>query len=175
MRPVSVTNIKRALLSQLQMDLTGTRRSEDNSNHLSKAVDPEKVHSYFSTYERTVVGDCETKYTIHPLSKYEAHEIEERISKNEKELRELNAISGQKSRGREPCEGKRFYQVTKTKNFDKCNKMPVYQSASGIKIKCDFGSSKCDDAVTVSSTILNSFFHFFHFSQWVHSYFSTLR
>lgn len=157
--PVVVTNIKKALLSQLQMDLTGSRRNEVVSNHLGKQQQssqqreqPSGPSNYFSTFESSVVGDCETSYTINPLPNFQAKELEQSMRVSQKELAQQGVISGERSEGEELCRGKRYYQVIKTKSFNNCKSVPVYQSASGIKLKCDFSKAACQDAVTHTSS-----------------------
>jgi hypothetical protein len=151
--PVAVTNIKKSLLSQLQLDVTASRKNEILSELPKDLLDQlagsdEVNESYFATEETTLTGDCATEYNIHRLPKYQAIEIENAIKSSQKELTQLGAIAGEKSEGSEICRGKKYFEINKTKNLDNCRQRPVYQSTIGFKAKCDFSESHCDDALT---------------------------
>ncbi|TRY72544.1 hypothetical protein TCAL_06577 [Tigriopus californicus] len=151
--PVVVTNIKKALLSQLQMDLSASRRQDIGSNEISKSIMSDERPTFFTTEESSILGDCETIYTVNPLSKYQANELESRWIEVERELRELGILSGPKSEGDEACRGKTYYEVTKTRNFDNCRERPVFQQWIGLKSSCDVTKSNCKDMFThLSST-----------------------
>ena len=154
--PIVITNIKKALLSQLQLDLTASRiqdvKSSKGEETSSESNQSSGVVNYFQTFESSILGDCETSYTVNPIPKYQAHEIEDRIKTQEKELKSRGVwTSGVHTSGEQACQGKQYWEVIKTTNFDNCKEMPVYQSAAGINIKCDFSKSQCNDAATVSN------------------------
>jgi len=154
--PVVVTNIKKALLSQIQMDITGLRRHEVQGNNLVKEqehpVDVDEM-SYFTTEETTLVGDCQTSYTIHRLPEYQSLDIEEQLKTEEEMWRKEGEIRGEpNSRGEEICKGKKYFQVTRVKNFDHCKRRPIYQTATGMKVKCDVSKAECKDIMTQLST-----------------------
>uniref|UniRef100_A0A0K2UPJ9 Uncharacterized protein n=1 Tax=Lepeophtheirus salmonis TaxID=72036 RepID=A0A0K2UPJ9_LEPSM len=161
--PVVVTNWKKALLSQIQTDLSGSREGHvQKLNHevfplVAKDSQEMKNVSFFHTMERTLHGDCETTYTLHPLPLYQAHELEEQWRnhkikvfetvpeyfqsiRSQKEIHEVMEESGR------ACTGKQYFQVTKTHNFDNCRERPVFSAWSGIKSNCDVTRSGCDDA-----------------------------
>eukprot|EP00094_Tigriopus_californicus_P014239 TCALIF_13792-PA protein Name:"Similar to Vg Vitellogenin (Apis mellifera)" AED:0.04 eAED:0.04 QI:68/0.5/0.42/1/1/1/7/0/1534 len=146
--PVVVTNIKKALLSQLQMDLSASRRQDIGSNEIPKSIMSDERPTFFTTEESSILGDCETIYTVNPLAKYQANELESRWIEEERELRELGILSGPKSEGDEACRGKTYYEVTKTRNFDNCRERPVFQQWIGLKSSCDVTKSNCKDMFT---------------------------
>nr|ALO75636.1 vitellogenin 1 [Tigriopus kingsejongensis] len=151
--PVAVTNIKKALLSQLQMDLSASRRNQINANEIPKSTMAAEVPTFFTTEESSILGDCETIYTVTPMAKYQAKEMESKWDEEEKELRELGVISGPESRGEEACRERKYFEVTKTKNFDNCRERPVFQQWTGIKTDCDVSKASCKDMFThMSST-----------------------
>lgn len=153
--PIAVTNIKKAILSNLNMDLSASRRAEILSNRL-EIPDEQTLEqatldqSYFTTREQSLHGDCQTSYNIHPLADYEAMEIEESMERHEKKRNQVEHLQGGLSSGRQVCSGKRYWQITKTRNFDNCVERPVYQKWSGLKSKCDTTKSTCQDLMTVS-------------------------
>jgi len=75
--PVAVTNIKKAIVSNLNMDLSASRQSEVLTNHIEINAESPLAPSYFTVREQSLHGDCKTIYNIHPLAAYEALEIEE--------------------------------------------------------------------------------------------------
>ena len=158
--PVVVTNIKKSLLSQLQMDLSGIRRSEiprtnaiPKGNAEEELVGGEGKKTFFSTEESTLNGDCQVDYNMVPLAHYESKNIEAAIKEEELELKVMNILTGPKSEGGEKeCEGKQYWSVTKTLNFDNCRQRPVYMSTTGIKSFCDASKSECKDVATQASS-----------------------
>jgi len=162
--PHSISNIKRSFLSQIQLDLTASRRNEIESNHIPEErleglEDPEadiplestNRVTYFTTNEETLLGDCQTSYTIHPLPKYRALELEQEWKEEEKELFEEQK---KQSRGQDVCEGKEYFRIQKTKNLDNCKRRPLYQKFVGVESKLDGSKSAWTDSYThlVSST-----------------------
>eukprot|EP00094_Tigriopus_californicus_P014146 TCALIF_13701-PA protein Name:"Similar to Vitellogenin-2 (Solenopsis invicta)" AED:0.10 eAED:0.10 QI:38/1/0.5/1/1/1/2/0/283 len=150
--PVVVTNIKKALLSQLQMDLSASRRQDIGSNAIPKSIMADERPTFFTTEESSILGDCETIYSVNPLPKYQVNEMESRWIEEERELRELGILSGPKSEGDEACRGKTYYEVIKTRNFDNCRERPVFQQWIGLKSSCDVTKSNCKDMFTVSAS-----------------------
>ncbi len=109
--------------------------------------------SYFTVKEQSLHGDCETSYTIHPMTEAEAKEVEEKIEEEEKERSAKEHLQGGLSQAREACRGQRYFQVTKTRDFDNCVDRPVYQKWSGIRAKCDSTTSSCKNLMThISAT-----------------------
>ncbi len=122
--PVTVTNIKKALLANLNLDVVASRRSEIESNRLdvqqqqghpqgqAPAVNPID-QTYFTVREQSLHGDCETSYTIHPITDAQAKEIEEKIEEEEKQRNAQEHLQGGLSQGRQVCQGKQYFQITK--------------------------------------------------------------
>lgn len=156
--PVHVTNIKKAIVANLNMDISASRRAEINSNSIQ--IPDEAVleqapldQTYFSVREQSLHGDCETAYTIHEVPKYEAMEIEDRLQREEKYRSEREHLPGGLSQVTPVCQGKKYWQITKTRNFDNCLERPVFQRMSGLKSKCDTSKAACEDLMShVSST-----------------------
>ena len=156
--PTSITNIKRSFLSQIQLDITGSRRPEIESNHIGQQnrLDDERDNTpfesnkditYFTTTEESLLGDCETSYSVHELPKYRSLELEQEWKEEEKMLyREEEVLS----KGDEVCQGKQYYRIIKTKNLDNCKIRPFYQKYDGSESRCDGSKSSCPDQFTVS-------------------------
>lgn len=162
--PQSITNIKRSFLSQIQLDLTASRRAEIDSNNVQQQheqqqeqqqqdeqgdapIESNKDLTYFTTREETLLGDCQTSYTIHELPKYRSMELEQEWKEEEKQL--FQQVESQ-SKGEEVCHGKKYYRINKTKNLDNCHKSPFYQRMVGIQGRCDASKAACADQFTVS-------------------------
>ena len=155
--PSTITNIKRSFLSQIQLDITGSRRSEIESNHIEQQNGDEDSNvetpfesnrdiTYFTTREESLLGDCQTSYTVHELPKYRSLELEQEWKEEEKMLFKENEI---KSKGEEVCQGKQYFRITKTKNLDNCHKRPFFQNFVGIQSRCDGSKAGCADQFTV--------------------------
>jgi hypothetical protein len=164
--PVIVTNLKKALLAQLQMDLSGSREgSVQKLNHVvlpQTAQEEMRNVSFFSTMETSLHGDCETSYTLHPLPLYQARELEEewRVHKI-KVIKTLpmytskvttEQVMRESQQAEAICNGQQYYQVTKTKNFENCRERPVFSAWSAIKPRCDPAQGMCEDLMTAVST-----------------------
>jgi len=170
--PVVVTNIKKALLSQLQMDLSGSGRiaseqssgsnkiqiggsgsSSQSQQSLLEPLESGAEISYLSTVEESLHGDCQTDYSIHPLPAYRAVEMEEQWEAEEQKLNGESHLQGGLSQGKNACGGKTYWQITKTKNFDNCVNRPVFQKWTGVKANCDTTKAGCKDTmIHLSST-----------------------
>jgi len=154
--PQSITNIKRSFLSQIQLDITGTRRNEIQSNNVQQdnndevPLESNEDITYFTTREESLHGDCQTSYTIHQLPKYRSLELEQQWQKEEKMLFEEVEVQ---SKGEEVCQGKQYFRITKTKNLDNCHKRPYFQKFVGLQSKCDSSKSSCNDLFNVSIMI----------------------
>merc|ERR1712142_1294646 len=151
--PVAVTNIKRAIVATLNMDLTASRR-EIVSNQIEVGAEGPVTQSYFKVREQSLHGDCQTIYNIHPLATYEAIEIEEQLETVEKQRSLKEHLQGGLSQGRDICEGKKYWQITKTRDFNNCVERPVFQKWSGFSAReCDTTKDNCRDLMThVSAT-----------------------
>ena len=160
--PQSITNIKRSFLSQIQLDITGARRNEIQSNNVQKQnghednndevpLESNEDITYFTTREESLHGDCQTSYTIHQLPKYRSLELEQQWQKEEKMLLEQVEV---RSKGEEACQGKQYFRITKTKNLDNCHKRPFFQKFVGVQSRCDGSKSSCNDQFNVSLRII---------------------
>ena len=120
--PASITNIKKSVLSQLQMDVTGSRKVE--SNHIQLPVGEEGAEqvSFFTTKEESVQGECLTEYTIHKLPQWKVYELESAWRAEESLVKDFKL-----SESKTVCEGKPYYMITKTKNLEQCTKSPYFQ------------------------------------------------
>ena len=152
LEPVAVTNIKKAVLSNINMDLTASRRSEVLSNHIEVLNDQAPLdQSHFHVIEQSLHGDCETSYSISPLAQYEAMEIEYQMEQEELKRNQQEHLSGGLSQAKEICQGKKYWQITKARNFDNCIVRPMFVRMVGGKAICDTSKSGCGNAVNVST------------------------
>ena len=157
--PQSITNIKKAFLAQIQLDITGSRRDEISSNNVQQQQQQQRQQqqfneaeqndeiSYFTTREETLLGDCQTSYTIHKVPEYRSLELEQEWKREEERLYQQHQL---RSTGEESCEGKQYYKISKTKNLDNCLRRPFYQRFVGVEARCDGSKSACTDQFTVS-------------------------
>merc|ERR1712015_230736 len=147
--PVAVTNIKRAIVATLNMDLSASRRTEVLSNHIEVGVETPVSQSFFKVREQSLHGDCQTIYNIHPLAAYEAMEVEEQLENLEKQKSLKEHLQGGLSQGRAICEGKKYWQITKTRDFNNCIERPVFQKWYGFSARnCDVTKDNCGDIMT---------------------------
>jgi len=80
-------------------------------------------------------------------------EIENKMEIEERQRNSQEHLQGGLSQARITCEGKKYWQITKTRNFDNCVERPVYQKWAGLKSKCDVTKASCKDLMThVSAT-----------------------
>ena len=174
--PQAITNLKKAFLAQIQLDITGSRRNEIESNHIhqqqpqqqhqqqqqqqqSNEAEQEEDVTYFTTREETLLGDCQTSYTVHKLPKYRSMELEEEWKKEEEKLyQQEREQHDERSKGEESCQGKKYFQISKTKNLDNCLKRPFYQRFVGVEARCDGSKSSCNDQFNVRNIIYDCHF-----------------
>ena len=122
------------------------------------------TQSYFKVREQSLHGDCQTIYNIHPLATYEAMEIEEQLETVEKERSLKEHLQGGLSQGRDICEGKKYWQITKTRDFNNCVERPVFQKWYGFSARdCDTTKDNCRDLMTVSFTNISRFIRIEYF------------
>ena len=131
------------------------RRAEIMSNRLEvpdeQTLEQSPVdQTYFTVREQSLHGDCQTIYNIHPLPVYEAMEIEEQLETAEKTQKEYEHQGSELSQGRLLCQGKKYWQITKTRDFDNCIERPVFQKWYGLRSQCDTTKANCRDLMTVS-------------------------
>jgi len=150
--PVSVTNIKKSILSQIQMDVAGTRRSQLENNHIEMPVSEEGIEqiSYFTTMEEAVQGECMTEYTIHKLPQYKITELEEAWRIEELKVKDFSIES--ETEAKAICKGKPYYLITKTRNLEQCKRTPFFQMYVRSTIANSDLTSSSELGMTVSTT-----------------------
>jgi len=116
--PEFIVNLKKGLISQIQMDLSQT--SQGGYTNQIQRGDNQEVLPVFESHETTVLGKCETVYTISKLPQHMVMELEQT---------ELIKDSH--------CEGKEHFEILKTKNLDNCVNRPVYHKSFGSWPKSD--------------------------------------
>merc|ERR1712168_1052136 len=81
-------------------------------------------------------------------------EVEEQLETIEKQRSLKEHLVGGLSQGKVICQGKKYWQITKTRDFDNCVERPVYQKWYGFVGKeCDTTKQSCGDLMThVSSS-----------------------
>merc|ERR1711962_1050424 len=150
--PVSVTNIKKSILSQIQMDIAGTRRTEMVlTNHIELPVSElgsEQI-SYFTTMEESVQGECLTEYTVHRLPQWKINELEEAWRMEELKIKDINISE---SEAMTVCQGKPYFLVTKTKSLEQCKKSPVFQEYTSDTVATADLTSNNELGTTMSTT-----------------------
>jgi len=143
--PVSVTNIKKSILAQIQLDIAATRRTELETNQIQIPASSEAsdLVSYFTTSEESLQGECLTEYTIHKLPQWKITELEESWLLEQQEI--LGTTGASVPTGvKTECNGKPYFKVTKTKNLSQCKVHPVFYKATMLMPECDFTSSNCE-------------------------------
>jgi len=127
MEPASVTNIKKSILSQIQIDIAGTRRTQLETNQIQMPVSVEGFEqiSYFTTMEESIQGECLTEYTVHRLPQWKINELEEAWLVEERKVKDFKIES--ESEAMIICQGKPYFMVTKTKSLEQCKKSPFFQ------------------------------------------------
>merc|ERR1719175_222729 len=125
--PASITNIKKSILSQIQLDIAGTHRTQVESNHIQLPSSEEGTPqiSYFTTMEESVQGECLTEYNINRLPQWKINELEEAWRMEELKVKDFDIES--ESDAMKVCQDKPYFLITKTKNLEKCRKSPVFQ------------------------------------------------
>merc|ERR1719481_2472389 len=141
--PVSVTNIKKSILSQIQMDIAGTHRTQLETNHItgcpgydcvSKAestiagcpgYDCVSTVSKFKTKEASVQGECQTQYSVQKLPQWKINQLEEAWRLEELKVKDFNVDT--ESEAMKLCQDKPYYLITKTKSLEQCKKTPFFQ------------------------------------------------
>jgi len=149
--PASVTNIKKSILSQIQLDIAGTRRTEVETNTIQLPISEEGSQpiSYFTTMEESIQGECLTEYTIHRLPEWRINELEEVWRMEELKVKDFNIES--ESVAWTVCQGKPYFLITKTKSMEQCKKSPFFQEyTSDTVATADLTSS--NELGTIMST-----------------------
>ena len=125
--PASITNIKKSILSQIQLDIAGTRRSHLETNQIQLPTSQEGINqlSYFNTMEETVQGECLTQYNVHRLPQWKIYELEEAWRTEEMKVKDFYIESN--SEAMKICQDKPYFLITKTKSLEQCKKSPFFQ------------------------------------------------
>merc|ERR1719391_379930 len=149
--PASVTNIKKSILSQIQLDIAGTRRTQVESNHiqLPSAEEGTPQISYFTTMEESVQGECLTEYTIHRLPQWKINELEEAWRMEELKIKDFNIAESQ---AMTVCQGRPYFLVTKTKSLEQCKRSPVFQEYTSDTVATADLTSNNELGTTMSTT-----------------------
>jgi hypothetical protein len=138
--PVSVTNIKRSLLSQLQLDVTGSQRIEADVTQMGRAQG-----AYHKVLEESVVGKCHTMYNIIPMTPARVIDLERAWEDEEREAQLTPS-----ERGKKACEDKTYYEIIKTRDLDHCHYTPQFQHVSGADFSGDVSKSHVANLQAVS-------------------------
>jgi len=133
--PEFVVNLKKGLVSQIQMDLTQTSERRQNTIRRDEL---EHVLPTFTTFETSILGQCETEYTISKLPEQMVVELKETELKGEGEM----------------CQGKEYFEILRTKNLDKCINRPVYHKSIGTWAKTDGSKSALPTQSSVTRTFI---------------------
>ena len=145
--PVAVTNIKRSLLAQLQLDISASQRSSVETNRLDLGVGAQLTGevSYFAVTEESLHGKCETMYNVYPLPQARAMELEQKWGEEE-----TNAQLEPSLGGKAICEGREYFEIVKTRNLDHCTFSPAYQKFTGVHASADVTKSHIGNLMAVS-------------------------
>ena len=151
--PVAVTNIKRSLLAQLQLDLSGSQLIETARNpicfHKPNVQPPSKVMiPYYSLLEKSLHGNCRSIYNINPLSSSRAIELEQELTKEEQAAQLSPSVGGKTA-----CDGKKYFEIVKIRDLDSCDFSPVFQKVSGAVVNFDTSKSNAGNLMAVSNLI----------------------
>merc|ERR1712243_353465 len=111
--PEFITNIKKAAVSQSKL----THESQGRTQFVES----------LQRMEESILGECDTQYTVEKIPEYLAMEFEER---EQIPMREL-------------CQGKDYYEVIKAKDLKNCRERPVFLHVYGASSVSDgsLGSS----------------------------------
>jgi len=146
--PVAITNIKRSVLSQLQLDVSASQRIEPNSIDLGERAQLSGEVAYFKTAEESLYGKCETLYNIYRLPEYRANELEQ-LWEQEETAAHLQPSQG----GKAACDGKDYFKIIKTRNFDHCSYIPIYQRFIGGEASIDATRTHAGKLMAVSISL----------------------
>merc|ERR1712055_370376 len=125
--PEFIVNIKKSLVSQLQHDISKSLTSDESTNKVRRG-DEELYIPTFKTEETSILGKCETIYSVSRLPENLVQEFEE----EERERRTRDYETKRVEEEEKLCEGKPYYEILKTKNLDNCVERPVYHKTFSI-------------------------------------------
>merc|ERR1719447_1087405 len=140
--PEFIVNIKKALSSRMQLDLSRAESSRvRGQNQIQSTRTTGEILPTFTTHETSVTGKCETLYTITRLPEYLIREFEE-----------------EQTTGTSLCEGKEYFEILKTMDYNKCSERPVYHKSYGSRSVTDGSeSSSVPSHSSVTRTIICGF------------------
>jgi hypothetical protein len=148
--PEFIVNMKKALVSKLQYDLTNVESHNSQSHNQVQRGNQGESLPVFKNEESSVLGKCETVYAINKLPSYLVQEFED--SENQQSQ---NDNSGTQDSSSKACEGKEYYEIIKTKNLDMCVDRPVFHKSYGIRSKTDgAGASSLPSSSSHTRTII---------------------
>ena len=137
--PEITVNLKKAFVSQLQLDLSQSGDLEAKlQNQVRQSTQSTTEIPTFTSMETSVLGECETKYNINKLPAYLVAELTE---EDEYQMPGGEAV----------CQGREVYEIVKSKNFDNCKERPVYHKTFGVHSRFD-GSESTSHPSHVSVT-----------------------
>ena len=145
--PIAITNIKRSLLSQLQLNVSpGIENLNIPGDEL---VTPGKnKYTYYSEQEESILGKCRTSYSIFPLSQEKVVEMEEAWKQEEDDAHLTSS-----EEGKIVCQGKPYHKIFKTTDLDNCQYNPTFQHVANAEFSGDFSKSYVGDIQTVNDDI----------------------
>jgi len=134
----SIVNIKKALVSKLQIDISKSieRYSQERNKVQKRTVDSHLPT--FKTKESSILGECETIYSVTKLPEHLKNEFEEEERRSSSP--EVNE-----------CEGKEYYEILKTRDLNECSERPVYHRTYGMQYRTT-GSGSASKPVQSSTT-----------------------
>merc|ERR1719394_1327689 len=117
--PEFITNIKKAAVSQL-LAVSQSKLTHESDGRTQFVESLQRM-------EESILGECDTQYTVEKIPEYLAMEFEER---EQIPMREL-------------CQGKDYYEVIKAKDLKNCRERPVFLHVYGASSVSDgsLGSS----------------------------------
>merc|ERR1719391_796429 len=123
----------------MQMDLSRAESSRiRGQNQIQSTRTTGEILPTFTTHETSVTGKCETLYTITRLPEYLIREFEE-----------------EQTTGTSLCEGKEYFEILKTVDYNKCSERPVYHKSYGSRSVTDGSeSSSVPSHSSVTRTII---------------------
>ncbi|XP_046638923.1 vitellogenin-like [Daphnia pulicaria] len=123
--PLWIVNIKKAIASQLQLDVTGVRNDGAAFNYKAATKDGEKAT--LTVLEDSVTGDCSTSIEISRLP-----------------YAQVFASAGFKLESFDDvCGSKPVYQILKTKDFNNCKTNPAWHTTTSNSYECDLDKANC--------------------------------
>jgi len=125
--PLAVTNIKRSLLAQLQLDVSGSQRI---AGGIGQGAGAQGLQH--KVVEESVIGKCHTMYSVIPMTKARVIELEKEWYNEETEAQLTPS-----EKGRQACEGKTYYEIIKTRDLDECHYSPSFQHVAGAELSGD--------------------------------------